>query len=78
MALHTNLKLGFPKLVTYTHRMMAKPDAAATLDGIWETHINHYASTRCYTPLPALHVSPTTLFTRNQRPVANHSSLLAC
>ena len=60
MALHADFKSGFPKPVTYTHRMMARPDAAATLDGIWETHVHRYDSSRCYTPLPALHVSPTT------------------
>lgn len=39
--------------------MMATPDTAASLDGIDETHIHHYAYKRWYTPLPMLHVGRT-------------------
>ena len=48
---------GHPKPVTYTHKMMATPDIAASLTGIKESYNHQYAFKRWYTPLPVLHVS---------------------
>lgn len=49
-------ELGFPKPITYTHRMMTSPDIAASLPDIEYTHVHQYALQRWYTPLPSLHV----------------------
>ncbi|KAL1859416.1 putative NRPS-like protein biosynthetic cluster [Paecilomyces lecythidis] len=46
-----------PKPITYTHRMMAGADIAASLPDIEETHIHQYAQRRWYTPLPSLHIA---------------------
>lgn len=48
---------GYPKPITYTHKMMAIPDMAANLAGDGETNMHHYAFKRWYTPLPMIHVS---------------------
>ncbi|MCJ1312470.1 hypothetical protein MMC25_006144 [Agyrium rufum] len=45
---------GYPKPITYTHRMMAIPDMAARLAGDEETHLHHYVFKRWYTPLPLI------------------------
>ena len=47
---------GNPKPIKYTHRMLAVADFAASIDGLSETHIHHYAQRRWYTPMPLLHV----------------------
>ncbi|KAF2463873.1 putative AMP-binding enzyme [Lindgomyces ingoldianus] len=53
---HTSGTTGLPKLVTYTHQMMASLDAAELMpDGNEETMNRHFEKKRWYTPLPSLH-----------------------
>ncbi|KAF2692234.1 hypothetical protein K458DRAFT_426014 [Lentithecium fluviatile CBS 122367] len=48
--------LRLPKLVTYTHQMMASLDSAELMpDAHEETMNRHFANMRWYTPLPSLH-----------------------
>ncbi|KAK2734199.1 putative NRPS-like protein biosynthetic cluster [Myotisia sp. PD_48] len=55
LVFHTSGTTGHPKPITYSHRMMAGVDTAASLPNIQETHIHQYAQRRWYTPLPSLH-----------------------
>ncbi|KAI9035183.1 putative AMP-binding enzyme [Aspergillus affinis] len=55
LVFHTSGTTGNPKPITYTHRMMAGVDTAASLPDIEQTHIHQYARRRWYTPLPSLH-----------------------
>jgi hypothetical protein len=51
---------GMPKLITYTHRMMASLDSAELMpDADEETMNQQFQHRRWYTPLPSLHASPT-------------------
>ncbi|KAF2017909.1 AMP-binding enzyme [Aaosphaeria arxii CBS 175.79] len=53
---HTSGTTGLPKLVTYSHKMMASLDAAELMpDASDETMNNHFRNRRWYTPLPSLH-----------------------
>ncbi|PYH40575.1 putative AMP-binding enzyme [Aspergillus saccharolyticus JOP 1030-1] len=58
---HTSGTTGFPKPITYTHRMMTAPDIAASLSDIENTHVHQYALQRWYTPLPSLHLTGTVM-----------------
>ncbi|PQE27382.1 AMP-binding enzyme protein [Rutstroemia sp. NJR-2017a WRK4] len=55
LVFHTSGTTGYPKPITYTHRMMAMADVAAKLAGNDETQLHHYTSKRWYTPLPMVH-----------------------
>ncbi|KAI9644584.1 hypothetical protein NHQ30_006605 [Ciborinia camelliae] len=55
LTFHTSGTTGYPKPITYTHRMMAIVDVAARLTGDEETHLHHYTFKRWYTPLPMIH-----------------------
>ncbi|KAF2179124.1 putative AMP-binding enzyme [Zopfia rhizophila CBS 207.26] len=56
MIFHTSGTTGLPKLVTYTHQMMASLDAAELMpDAHEETMNRHFEKKRWYTPLPSLH-----------------------
>ncbi|PVI01653.1 putative AMP-binding enzyme [Periconia macrospinosa] len=53
---HTSGTTGLPKLITYTHVMMASFNEAALMpDAKDETMLDHFANRRWYTPLPSLH-----------------------
>ncbi|KAF2705779.1 putative AMP-binding enzyme [Pleomassaria siparia CBS 279.74] len=54
---HTSGTTGLPKLITYTHGMMAAlHDAKGMPDAEDKSMLNHFANRRWYTPLPSLHV----------------------
>lgn len=49
--------VGLPKLITYSHQMMASLDAAELMPDAHEENMNrHFEHKRWYTPLPSLHV----------------------
>ncbi|CAI6333958.1 unnamed protein product [Periconia digitata] len=55
--LHTSGTTGLPKLVPYTHQMLAALDTAKFMPDANEDNIlTHFANRRWYTPLPTLHV----------------------
>lgn len=57
---HNTESTGLPKLITYTHGMMASLEAEKLMpDSSDETMTDHFAQRRWYTPLPSLHVSST-------------------
>ncbi|KAJ5528320.1 hypothetical protein N7513_012479 [Penicillium frequentans] len=55
LVFHTSGTTGNPKPITYSHKMMAGAEVAASIPDIEETHIHQYAQRRWYTPLPSLH-----------------------
>ncbi|KAF1956867.1 putative AMP-binding enzyme [Byssothecium circinans] len=56
LVFHTSGTTGLPKLITYTHGMMASFHNARSMpDADAETMLDHFANRRWYTPLPSLH-----------------------
>lgn len=57
LVFHTSGTTGLPKLVTYTHRMMATLNLAESMpDASRENMKSYFENKRWYTPLPSLHV----------------------
>ncbi|PQE08772.1 AMP-binding enzyme protein [Rutstroemia sp. NJR-2017a BVV2] len=55
LVFHTSGTTGYPKPITYTHRMMAIVDVVAKLAGDEESNVHHYTFKRWYTPMPMVH-----------------------